>query len=112
MNPNPLSVSRLIVPVVLAMRRVLLDAHVCEVQRRYSYAVSHFAREIVQPIKLRLMSAPGRGTPSGRPCSRADGGPFSRWLGRGSPAGRARGGPGPPRNPTNPNPYGPGPLPS
>jgi len=37
----------------LAMRRVLLDAHVCEVQRRYSYAVSHFAREIVQPIKLR-----------------------------------------------------------
>src|SRR6185503_10348672 len=69
MNPNPLSVSRLIVPVVLAMRRVLLVAHICEVQWRYSYAVSHFAREIVQPIQAQvLMSDPCARYTSGRPC--------------------------------------------
>ena len=52
MNPNPLSVRRLIVPVVVGHERVLLVAHVCELQRRcYSYAVSHFAaREPEGPI--------------------------------------------------------------
>ena len=44
MNPNPLSVRRLIVPVVEAMSASFSVAHVCELQRRcYSYAVSHFA---------------------------------------------------------------------